>query len=173
MFTPPCAGAPSDWKGQSTASIQPIISQERPQRGRKKSKAWGAALLRTLPQPFQDLAAWWSLDPSKKRNTPSPESSSLHPSLSPTSGSYMSRNQDNRGPGGPSTSSGHALPQLQRCPSTSSFHRPDTEQNASRHLLVDSAPGSLSLENARSFFADLQSEAQRPAANEGEALFSH
>ena len=113
MFTPPCAGAPPDWEGQCTASIQPIISQERPQCGRKKSKAWGAALLRILSQPFQDLVAWWGLDHNREQYAL--ERSFPAPALLAAPDSGTPEHQHNRGSGWPATPSKHAQLQLQHC----------------------------------------------------------
>ena len=164
------AGAVCHWKGQNSAAKPPHHLQESltPLAGRKRLEAWGAALLQSLPQSFQDLAARWGLAPSEKQDSPSLQSaSSSLASVSDVESHMSQQHQHDNGQGWPSESYSCSLPRLQLCPSSSAFHRPDAKQVTSRTL--HGASGSLGVKRGRSAARDEQSDKKRRAITEGGA----
>lgn len=157
------AGATGCWKKQATAPREPHTPQERtkPAAGTEKSKAWGAALLRALPQPFQDLAARWGLAPS-----PGGRQQQSSPDSALASDWELDKSQ-NRQASWSSDSSEHRPLQLQLCLSSSSIH--DAEMAAAGQLIPSSDHSSReSMKKSRSNFMDEESKAKRHALIGGE-----
>ena len=78
-----------------------------------KLKAWGVAVLHTLPRAFQDLAARWGLAPRKEQYSPSLHSSPLSSVSVSDLESHMAEHQQDARPGRSSESADHGWPQLQ------------------------------------------------------------
>ena len=161
------AGGVFHQSGQETAAALPhhVQKQLTPLAGRKSIKAWGAALLETLPQAFQVLAARWGLATCEKQDSPSLQSPSLSSASAPDVESHMSQHQHNMGRGWTSDTSSCRLPQLQLC-LTSSFaaHRPDAKPIPSHRT-----SGSLAVKRVRSASRDEESHNKRRAITEGDA----
>ena len=133
--------------------------------GRNRSQAWATALLKALPQPFQDLAARWGFAACHKQHSPS---------LSPVSGSGrdsdISYYHQVSFSDWASRSSGQRAPELQLNLdlSSSSFHNMD--KGSSRQMAtkpIHRAAGSSGAKKGRSESMDVQSDAKRSAFSGG------
>lgn len=162
------AGGRKHWKGQATAARKSETAKKRskPVPGRKRSQAWATALLKALPQPFQDLAARWGFAACHKQHSPS---------LSPVSGSGLdtdiSHYHQVSFPDWASRSSGQRAPELHLNLdlSSSSFHNMD--KGSSRQMAtnpIHRAAGGSGAKKDRSESMDVQSDAKRSAFSGGE-----
>lgn len=154
--------------------ISPGTHQERltPTAGRKL-KAWGVAVLHTLPKAFRDLAARWGLAPSIRQCSPSLHSSPLSSASVSDLQSHMSEHQQlaNAISGWPSESADHGWPQLQLSPSSLYSCRPAAKRVLCRPSCSPS--GKAGVKRVRSPSMDQQSVAKRHALNPpGDALCS-
>ena len=162
------AGGRKHWKGQATAARKSETAKKRskPVPGRNRSQAWATALLKALPQPFQDLAARWGFAACHKQHSPS---------LSPVSGSGrdtdISHYHQVSFPDWASRSSGQRAPELRLNLdlSSSSFHNMD--KGSSRQMAtkpIHRAAGGSGAKKGRSGSMDVQSDAKRSAFSGGE-----